>query len=326
MKALSLIAAALVAILLSGAGVALAQGPFEAKVAIVPDQLVIGDVVWVTATVDHPADYVVGPVELDATWGPFEVRGLEVPVTATNADGSETTRITFETQIFETGQLVTPEMSLTVISPSGAETTTTAAAVTIDVASILQDGDLRDIRPQAELPGPRTALVVGSVLAGLAALVIAILAYVYLMRVRSPSAGVVDPDPPPPYEWAISELVRIDSLGLTKKKRFKEHYVLTSEVVRRYMDGEFGLDAVESTTAEVSRQIRESAVQWRLSHRVLTCLFVSDLVKFARYRPTAEEVDALVPDAASLIHDLHRELAKTAPVDAAYVDTGLDAT
>ena len=67
-------------------------------------------------------------------------------------------------------------------------------------------------------------------------------------------------------------------------------------------------------------------MQWRLSHRVLTCLFVSDLVKFARYRPTAEEVDALVPDAASLIHDLHRELAKTAPVDAAYVDTGLDAT
>ncbi len=300
-----------------------AQDPFEASVAVVPDLLVIGDVVRVTASVNHPAGYRVGPVELDATWGPLEVRGLEAPVVSTNPDGSETTRITFQAQVFETGRLVTPELTLVVISPSGATTVTTAAPVALDVTSFLQGGDLRDIRPQAEIEGPRTGLIVGSVLAGLAALIAGVVVVIYLLKGRSAASSMALPELPHPFEWAIAELARIESLDLVSERRYKEHYVLTSEVLRRYMDGELGLDAVESTTAEVSRQIRSSSVPWRLGHRVLTLLLVSDLVKFARYRPMPDEAYALVPDAVALVHDLHREATKTAPVSVAQVgETG----
>jgi hypothetical protein len=314
-----------------GVGVASAQAPFEADLAVVPDRLVIGDVVRVTASVTHPAGYVVGPVVLQGQWGPFEIRGLEAPVISTNPDGTETTRITFVGQVFQTGQLTTPELALTVISPTGAQTVSTAAPVSVDVTTILQDGELRDIRPQAERPDTRIGLIVGAVLAGLAAVAIAIGALVYVLRGRTARVPAPIADLRPPYERAVTELARIHDLGLTQERRFKEHYVLTSDVLRKYIDGEFDLDAVESTTAEVSRQIKASSVEWILGHRVLTILYVSDLVKFARYSPSTDEADVLIPDAVALIHDLHREAgkleaAKQAAEDADYARAGSEPT
>jgi hypothetical protein len=308
-----------------GVSVASAQAPFEADLAVVPDQLVIGDVVRVTASVTHPAGYVVGPLALQSHWGPFEVRALEAPVISTNADGTETTLITFVGQVFQTGQLTTPALTLTVISPTGAETVTTAAPVAVEVTTILQDRELRDIRPQAEYPDTNIGLIVGSVLAALAAGAIALAALVYFLRGRTARIPAPAADLRTSYERAVAELARIDELGLAKDRRFKEHYVQTSEVLRKYIDGEFGLDAVESTTAEVSRQIKASSVEWMLGHRVLTILYVSDLVKFARYTPSSDEADALIPDAAALITDLHREAVKEAGEDADYARAGSDA-
>ena len=94
-------------------------------------------------------------------------------------------------------------------------------------------------------------------------------------------------------------------------------------VLRRYVDSEFGLETIESTTAEVSRQGRRSALEWKLGHRVLSILLVADLVKFARYRPTPGEVETLVPDAIDVINDLQRESAKSPPeTGSAEVDAG----
>ena len=149
---------------------------------------------------------------------------------------------------------------------------------------------------------------------------VAFVAYRYLVRPRTQGSPGIAADWLPPYERAISELARIEALELTKEKRFKEHYVLVSDVARRYLDAELHLDVLESTTAEVSRQIRESPVPWKLGHRVLTVLFVSDLVKFARYRPSSEEADALIPDARTLINDLHREAGRAVPEGASFAD------
>jgi hypothetical protein len=307
---------ALLAALLLGVSVASAQEPFEADLAVVPDQVVIGDVVRVTASVTHPAGYVVGPLVLESHWGPFEVRALEAPVISTDPDGTETTSVTFEGQVFKTGELTTPSLTLTVISPTGAETVSTAAPVPVDVTSILQDGELRDIRAQAEYPDTNIGLIVGAVLAGLAAVAIAVAALVYVLRGRTARVPAPTLDLRSPYEKAIAELARIHDLGLAQDRRFKQHYVETSDVLRSYIDGEFGLDAVESTTAEVSRQIRASSLEWILGHRVLTILYVSDLVKFARYSPSPDEADALIPDAAALVDDLHREAVNEAAIGA----------
>ena len=304
-----LVAAALVIFV---PGVTRAQGPLEAEIAVSPDELVIGDVLKVTATVNHPAGHTVGPMELSDTWGPFEVRAIRAPVTVANDDGSETTSVAFEAQVFELGTLITPELRFTVQSPTGAESFAVAAPVAVEVVSMLRDDELRDIRPQVGLPGPRTGLLAGLTIGGLAIVAITFLAYTRASR-RRPlplgSAGQLRS----PYEWAISELARVRGLDLQEAGELKEYYTEVSEILRRYVDAEFGLETIEGTTAEVSRQIRRTALEWKLGHRVLSILLAADLVKFARYLPTRQEVETLVPDTIEMIDDLHRESAKSPP-------------
>ncbi len=296
-----------------GTGAAGAQGPVEAHLSVSPDELVIGDVLVVTASVDHPAGHTVGPLKLEDNWGPFEVRALRAPVTVANDDGSETTSVTFEAQVFALGQLTTPELSLTVQSPTGAQSIAVAAPVTVEVVTMLRDSELRDIRPQVDLPGPRTGLVAGLAIGGLAIVAITFLAYSRASRRRGPLPFGRAGGSRSPYEWAISELSGMSHLGLEEAEDLRRYYTQVSEVLRRYIDAEFGLETIESTTAQVSRQIKRSGLEWKLGHRVLSLLLVADLVKFARYRPTPGEVQTLVPDTIEVIDDLHRESAKSPP-------------
>ena len=301
------------ALLMLGPGVARAQGPVEAKITVSPEELVIGDVLRVTASVSHPAGHTVGPLRLEDTWGPFEVRALRAPVTVANDDGSETTSVTFEAQVFALGVLTTPELSLNVESPTGAQSIAVAAPVTVEVVSVLRDGELRDIRSQADLPGPRTGLLAGLAIGGLAIVAITFLAYSRASRRRSPLPLGRAGQSRSPYEWAISELSAMSHLDLEEDEDLRRYYTKVSEILRRYFDAEFGLETIESTTAEVSRQVKKSALEWQLGYRLLSILLVADLVKFARYLPTPAEVETLVPDTIEVIDDLHRESAKSPP-------------
>ena len=301
------------ALLMLGPGVAKAQGPVEAEISISPDEAVIGDVLRVTASVTHPAGHTVGPLKLEDTWGPFEVRALRAPMTVANDDGSETTSVTFEAQVFALGVLTTPELSLTVQSPTGVQSIAVAAPVTVEIVSVLRDNELRDIRPQAQLPGPRTGLIAGLAIGGLAIVATTFLAYSQARRRRSPLPLGRAGQSRSPYEWAISELSAMSHPDLDEAEDLKRYYTQVSEILRRYLDAEFGLETIESTTAEVSRQVKRSALEWKLGHRVLSILLVADLVKFARYRPTPDEVETLVPDTIRVINDLHRESARSLP-------------
>ena len=279
-----------------------AQGPVTAEVSLSADRLVIGDVVRVTASVRHPAGHGVGPLELGETWGPLEVRGPAGASTVDNGDGTETTTIAFDTQVFELGELLTPALRIAVTSPTGSRTDAVAAPASFEVVSVLRDSELRDIRPQARMPGPRTGLIIAIALGSAAAAVALVLAArLAIARLRTPSA-VPEPDP---YERARAELAEIEAMGLIEKGRVAEHYALISGALRRYLEAGLGVEAVDATTSEISRRVREGGLPWRLGHRALGILSAADLVKFARHRPGGDEARALGADAAGLIDDLN---------------------
>ncbi len=295
------LALALAAGLLS-AGVASAQGPVTAELTLSEDRLVIGDVVRVTASVRHPAGHAVGPLELGDTWGPLEVRGAASASTVGNGDGTETTSIAFDAQVFELGELATPALQIAVTSPAGSGTAAVAAPADFEVVSILRDAELRDIRPQAELAGPRTGLIAAIALGAAALAVLTALAARYAMRRLRSAAAAPELDP---YERALSELSGIEALGLVAQGRVAEHCALIADAVRRYLDAGLGVEAMEATTPEISRRVRERGLPWRLRHRATAILSTADLTKFARHRPGGDEALALGADAVGLIDDLN---------------------
>ena len=74
--------------------------------------------------------------------------------------------------------------------------------------------------------------------------------------------------------------------GWIETENSEPFYIELSSIIRRYLEGRFGLRAPERTTEEF---IREAVTSRLLSsdHQMLTSEFLEqcDLVKFARHRP-----------------------------------------
>jgi len=95
----------------------------------------------------------------------------------------------------------------------------------------------------------------------------------------------------PPYERALLELQQLDKSQLLENRQTKEYYSKLTEAVRRYLEDEINLRAMESTTSELINylEIKMEAGKLKLSRETIdelkTILQRADLAKFANSRP-----------------------------------------
>ena len=77
------------------------------------------------------------------------------------------------------------------------------------------------------------------------------------MRGRGAAAPV---DTRPLHQIALEELHRIDALDLPSQSRFKEHYTLVTDCIRRYLERAFDTRALDRTTGELRTALESSAM------------------------------------------------------------------
>jgi len=126
------------------------------------------------------------------------------------------------------------------------------------------------------------------IMAAMIALIVWLLAK-YLPR--NPIKRLMKPAPPaePSHLIALRELGRLKEEQLWQKGEIKEYYSRLSEILRRYIDGRFGISSPELTTDETVRMLQRAAVLKQSEMSVIKeILSVSDMVKFAKYLPMAE--------------------------------------
>jgi hypothetical protein len=135
--------------------------------------------------------------------------------------------------------------------------------------------DIRDIKGMVPVPHAwwpvwvATGVIVAGVLAW----------WLWRRYRRGPTAaGTPAPPPPLPYEVALAALAELRGANLPVEL----FYTRLSDIVRRYIEGRFGLRAPEQTTEEFLAQATLPAEHMDLLSAFLT---ESDLVKFARLQP-----------------------------------------
>ena len=262
-------------------------------------QLTVGDPIALTLSVNHPADQHVIAPELEANWGDFIVQGISAPQTIANVDGTVTTNLVIDARLFAPGSFSTLPLTVKIADEAGQIVETVAQPLTVAIGSVLVEGDseLRDIKPQVELPYVNLIPWVIAAL-GLAALAAIIILLVRRSRAKRALAAV---DNRLPHEVALDELDHIEGQRLPDTARFKEHYSLVSDCLRLYMERWVEVPMLERTTAEIEAGLRESSLPPTISGQYVSLLDVSDLVKFSRFKPDAANAYGVLQSARQIV-------------------------
>ena len=114
----------------------------------------------------------------------------------------------------------------------------------------------------------------------------------------------------PPYEEAIYKLNELDEKLLWQNNKVKEYYSELTEIVRGYIERELKVPALENTTDEVLAMIKDfkNADSIETSKETIKklkdLLQEADLVKFAKSKPLAIEIEDDRRDAEFIIGNL----------------------
>lgn len=158
-------------------------------------------------------------------------------------------------------------------------------------------------RPNAALASQReewTDLERGLQIAGIAAVVAILIAWLVRAWLARPKPVPPPPPPRPAWEVALEQLDEVRHAGLLATQRYVDYFDRTSDALRHYLGARYGFDGLESTTDEILAALEDTKLDGITLPEVATLLRDSDLVKFAKFAPTDDEcVSAL--DAAEKI-------------------------
>jgi hypothetical protein len=208
--------------------------------------------------------------------------------------------ITFTLVPFETGNLKLPPYIYEWTGPAGETKSAVTGDVFLNVKTVLDEGGGepgRDVIAGEAEPAPDWKEYIAPVLILVA--VIALVLYLIRRWRRKRDEEALRKIILTPYELAIKELEGIEKEDLYSTGRVKVYFSSISDAVRRYIEGEFGTNAMELTTYELSRDFPSPLAVF--SESVIRLLEECDSVKFAKAMPDRGEADEALKGAFGFV-------------------------
>ncbi len=131
------------------------------------------------------------------------------------------------------------------------------------------------------------------------------------------------PKPPePPHITALRELDKLRGEKLWQSNRTKDYYTRLSDVVRTYIEGRFGVTAMEMTSDEILSGLRNADFEDNnLVDRLRKLFSLADLVKFAKAEPLPDENETSMLDSYLFVNNTKIEIVDDkANIDETTVD------
>lgn len=253
----------------------------------------IGDLISYRVMVKHSEDVQVIWPSLASNLGAFEIRDYQVK-DRVRQDGLIVEETEYTISTFDTGAYIIPPVILE-YSLAGADSSVQqiqTEPLEIYVKSLLpsEEGDIRGLKPQAELPRDWRLLILYGALGLLALLVLAALVWHFKFRKKGqPFFSKPAPPPRPPHEIAFAQLRALEQAGLFDKGEIKTYFSELSDILRRYIAALYQFDAMEKTTFEILDHLSGSEKARPHLKMLEKTLETCDLAKFAKYQSSREE-------------------------------------
>ncbi|MDA0712058.1 MAG: hypothetical protein O3B73_17815 [bacterium] len=201
--------------------------------------------------------------------------------------------------VFQLGQFDIPSVSLRYVLANGDSGRVASRVIPVLTQSIRSEGEteIRDVKPPVAIKGAIPAWAWISLLA-----LIALTAFgVWYYRSRKKRPETARPDPP--IDW-VSELSKIQRLGLVEPGDYHLYYSFLSDILRRCIEAKTPVRAVEETTFEIARDLRLEGTADRLVGEIETFLIQADMVKFAKFVPSVRMAVEAMTAAESIVRIL----------------------
>lgn len=278
-----------------------------------PDSLTVGDRATLEVVVEAPAGIEVhfpptNPI-VERTIG---VYGVEVQPPSADAAGTgrNTWIARYTIGVYAVGEVVLPPWLVQVRADS-LVAFAHSDSVRFFVESVLDDSlaaaDIRDLKPQQDVPVPLAWWVWAS-MAALAVLV----ALGILHRRRRTPAAVPLPPPRPAHDVALGELRKLETLRLPFDGKIKQHYMRLSEILRTYLENApaFRISALEETTREILQELTSRSFRQEIVDELAAICEDADLVKFAKHQPAIDQCTAALERTRRFVLDTAKTSAQ----------------
>lgn len=93
----------------------------------------------------------------------------------------------------------------------------------------------------------------------------------------------------PPYDLAIQRLNELRSQKLAESGQEKEYYTRLTDILRQYLDGRFGINAMEMSSTQILGSLKANAETRMSTEQMQQILEIADFVKFAKVRPLPDD-------------------------------------
>lgn len=260
--------------------------PVKFTVSAPSDTFTIGDEVVVKIQAIYPSDIKLTPPsgQLDDT--AFVLKKGPLAESISENDNNNDT-YTFVILPISTGDIPTPAFRFFWYDSSGKPNQITAPQRIVHVKSLLPADttgiDIKDIIGPKSLPVQWWPYALGALI------IMALIAvWYFLFRKKLNKMEIPVAPPEPPFDKAIRELAILKETDLIGKGKIKQFYIELSDILRRYIEGRFDIRAVEATTYELKRLLKHPELTKDQYQTILEFLGRSDLVKFAKFQPSAE--------------------------------------
>lgn len=286
------------------------NGPVKATVKVWPAKPTLGDPIYVRLEVDAPAG-----VSIDAPFqeagdqrlGRFKVVGF-VRDTRHKPGGGQLHEQTYTLEAQTSGRHRVPPLRLEMIDARGDADQAKPQEILTDevpleiapVKSEAVDAQLEPARGKLDpdvggTSGVLVALIISGVLVLGSGSILALRALRARRRIEKQRSA---------YDEAVASLRKLERDGAPDAETADAWFVELSSIVRTYLEKRYEIRAPELTTEEFL-QVATARPELREEHRMLLTQFLErcDRVKFAGYRPDADESLATLAAARGFVED-----------------------
>ena len=111
----------------------------------------------------------------------------------------------------------------------------------------------------------------------------------------------------PPYDKAVGDLENLRQQKLWQSGKVKEYFSTLTDIAREYIEGQFGVNAVEMTTDDILEEVKPLHFSQETYNKLKETMEVADLVKFAKYSTTNLESENAMNSMTEFVNESYAQ-------------------